>query len=300
MGVVSDLHAFSNAKGGSDSVLDLSPTALNQTNPLVDLIGSASLVGPVDVLLCAGDICNKADAGGLTQAWAKLQNLKAALSASMIIPTCGNHDLDSRFLGVADDPDPKGALLALQPPFPFADEIMSNKFWARNYAIVVLENGVVVVTLNTSAFHGGLQEEIDHGRVSYRTIEEVEAELASYAAAPAHVLLCHHHPLPLTGWGRKADSEFAKNGQVLFDALIRATGKSWLVIHGHRHVPRLIHGASIVCDSFCARCWQSRSAIKRNREPIPCCPLVSLGFSEPWFNYRNSAELVVERDRRLD
>src|SRR4051794_7768201 len=122
LAVVSDLHAFANAKGSTDSVLDLSPNALNKANPLGDLIDTVKAKRlRADALLCAGDICNKADAGGLQNAWEKLHTLSVALEAEYLVPTCGNHDLDSRFLGESSDPDPKGALLALNPPFPFSD-----------------------------------------------------------------------------------------------------------------------------------------------------------------------------------
>lgn len=143
------------------------------------------------------------------------------------------------------DPDPKGGLLKLSPPFPFEDEHLANKYWAKNYAIITLRNGLVIATLNSSAYHGGKQEEILHGRVSRRTIDALSSDLQSTREASGHVLVCHHHPLPLSGWTSGAnDTEFMKNGQDLLDALIDATGRSWLIIHGHRHKPRLISGAS--------------------------------------------------------
>jgi hypothetical protein len=57
-------------------------------------------------------------------------------------------------------------------------------------------------------------------------------------------LVCHHHPLPLSGWAGSDDTEFIRNGQILLDEISAVTSTSWLVIHGHRHLPQLIHGAS--------------------------------------------------------
>ncbi|WP_083854883.1 metallophosphoesterase family protein [Burkholderia sp. KJ006] len=245
LAIVSDLHAFASADKARNSVVDLSGSTPGRSNPLSDLIAAASKLNlSADVLVCAGDICNMADFAGLERAWDQLQRLRDALQASDIVVTCGNHDLDSRYLSDQTDPDPKGALLTLVPPFPFADEQLNDRFWARNYAITTLPSGVVMVSLNTSAFHGGAQNEIEHGRVSQRTINCMVRDLEATRNAPAHILVCHHHPMPLTGWDDKPDGEAMLRGQVLLDALTKATGSSWLVIHGHRHHPRLIQGAT--------------------------------------------------------
>jgi hypothetical protein len=246
LAVVTDLHAYGTRDKGKDSVLDFTSTTPGIDNPLTDLVAEVERRNVhVDALICAGDICNMADYSGLTAAWNHLHKLQAALGAKDLIATCGNHDLDSRYASKDPDPDPKGGLLSLTPTFPFDDPQLTNKFWARNFAVVTMSSGVVVVTLNTSAYHGGQQEEIDFGRVSSRTIKALSSELNLTRDAPGHILVCHHHPLPLTGWAvGSPDTEFMKNGQPLLDALVSSTGKSWLVIHGHRHVPRLIHGAS--------------------------------------------------------
>ena len=244
--VVTDIHAYGSVKNSKDSLVDLSETSPHAINPLTDLINEVKKRAvTATALVCAGDICNMADYTGLQRAWGHLHTLKDVLETSHLIPTCGNHDLDSRYLSSDPDPDPKGGLLALRPSFPFQDEALTNKYWARNFAIVRPHPNVQIATLNTSAYHGGEQVEIEYGRVSTRTIEALCSELSSTERARINILVCHHHPLPLSGWQRGAvDGEFVKNGQDLLDALIQATGQSWLVIHGHRHQPRLIAGAS--------------------------------------------------------
>lgn len=246
LAVVSDIHAYSSSSNSHDSVVDLTHGPGSAPNPLTDLIEEIKRQSVVaDALLCPGDICNRADYGGLVAAWRELHVLRDALHADQIIATCGNHDLDSRYLSGDPDPDPKGGLLTLKPSFPFDDTNQANKFWARNFAVQQLPGGLVIATLNTSAFHGGRQEEIDYGRVSIKTIEALTEELVQTRNAPGHVLLCHHHPMPMSGWRRGvADIEYLKNGQELLDGLLKATGRSWLVIHGHRHRPKLVHGAS--------------------------------------------------------
>lgn len=242
--VVSDIHAFTTRERATDSVVDYTNSHRDIKNPLSDLVEHADeLQLKADVLVCPGDICNKADAGGLERAWTDLHRLQVALGASDLIATCGNHDLDSRYLQDETDPDPKGAMLALSPSFPFNSPELTNTFWARNYAVVRLPSGIVMVTLNTSAYHGGKETEILHGRVSKRTIAGLAEELSGFKEAPAHVLICHHHPLPLS-MSHVNDGEFIREGQQLLDALTSTTGSSWLVVHGHRHRPRLLHGAA--------------------------------------------------------
>lgn len=246
LAIVSDLHAFSNSKKADDSSIDLSSSPLSSSNPLTDLLSFAKRKNLTsDVLVCAGDICNKADFSGLANAWGLLHKLRGELSADHLITTCGNHDLDSRYLHDDTDPDPKGALLALDPPFPFDEEELTNKFWARNYAIKKISDSLLVINVNTSAYHGGVPAEIDHGRISRRTIDSIVRDIKEIPPFKAYVLLCHHHPLPMQGWSSRGDDgEFLTNGQELMDALTIHTQCTWLIIHGHRHIPRLIHAAS--------------------------------------------------------
>lgn len=243
--IVSDLHAYSSVKNSNNSLLDFSGSTLGAPNPLADL--SAEIEEQkvtADILVCAGDICNQADYGGLERAWQELHSLRAKLGDAQLVATCGNHDLDSRFLLNESDPDPKGALLSLMPPFPFGDNELTNKFWAKNYAVLTHPSGTVIAALNTSAYHGGKQDEILHGRVSKRTIAALAAELKSHKDAPAHVLVCHHHPIPLSGAASVDDGEYIRNGQDLLDEIVSATGQSCLIIHGHRHKPRMLQGTS--------------------------------------------------------
>ena len=243
--VVSDIHAFGKKEKSHGSLLDYSPQTNPPPNPLRDLIDLAQKTGlRADVLICAGDISNQADASGLAAAWRDLQELARALGNAKLIATNGNHDLDSRYLENEKDPDPKGALLGLEPPFPFTDPNLNNQYWARNFALVPQSDDVLMVVLNTSAYHGGKQCEIDHGRVSKRTITELCSALKDTKGYKAHILVCHHHPLPLQGWAGGDDMEYIRNGHDLLSGLLNSTSTSWLVIHGHRHTPRLVHGAS--------------------------------------------------------
>lgn len=244
LAVLSDLHAYVDTSKSSNSSLAYGNPSSETRNPLSMLIAFVKKQElRADVVVCPGDICNQADFAGFSRAWAALGELKCAMGASEVIATCGNHDLDSRYLGTShDDPDPKGELMCLN--FPFDNVDATNKFWAKNYCIVQLRPGVCAVVLNTSAYHGGKQGEIDYGRVSRRTITSITHDLKAHVASGAHILVCHHHLIPMQGWESKPDYQYVLKGAELLDALEEATGTSWLVIHGHRHTPRLMYGPS--------------------------------------------------------
>lgn len=156
--VLSDLHyttAPSNDAAGSWLTTDTPKT--NQDHPLFALNDLLKDQPPIDLILCAGDICDKADGTALAQAWRELNDL-AAHSGARLIATVGNHDLDSRD---SKEIDPRGVLYDLSPAFPSGDEAIRDKYWARNFAIIdgpLSEQAATVpwrvATVNSSAFHG--------------------------------------------------------------------------------------------------------------------------------------------------
>jgi metallophosphoesterase superfamily enzyme len=99
--VVSDLHTHdgSSAELGAPSMLGTSdPEDQPKRHPisgLKKLISDNKL--RADILLCSGDLANKATPSGLNYAWRQLEILKNALGARKLIATAGNHDMDSRY-----------------------------------------------------------------------------------------------------------------------------------------------------------------------------------------------------------
>ncbi|MCV2356614.1 metallophosphoesterase [Paucibacter sp. B2R-40] len=238
IGLLSDLHAFKPENGKpSISHLPANPVGSNP-DPFGDLenIIASDPSLKCDLLICPGDICDRADYHGFDYAWKRLNALKARLEAKALIATCGNHDLDSRITFDPDDPDPKGALQTITPQFPFDDDGDTNHYWAKNFVVLTPLDGVRVVVLNTSAFHGSKTDEQQHGRVSRRTIEAIVKKLKddphSYRI---NLLVCHHHLRPLRGYGTTTDTEFVKKGGELLEAICPLTDLPWIVLHGHRH-----------------------------------------------------------------
>lgn len=193
-----------------------------------------------DYVLCGGDMTDKAHPASQNYVWTKLHDLRAALKAKKVIATAGNHDLDSR--EVFGDADPKGSLQSLIPRFPIDVEKLSDKYWANNYFVANF-SGVRVVNLNSAAFHGlgaDLEKEYNRGRIADRTIEELSRDLANGGFCCSNLLLCHHHPfrnnqMPL------ADTSEIHGGDKLIAELTDLGVGDWIVVHGHRHLPKLMY-----------------------------------------------------------
>lgn len=245
--VLSDVHAFVDSASAKGSCVNLAHKPVKFENPLFDLselISRKELVS--DLVVCSGDICNQADADGFQAAWSLLNGLLPQLNAKALLATCGNHDLNSRLKKVRDeDPDPKGALQLVEPGFPTTSDAQNDHYWSRNFVIIEPIDSVVVLLLNTSAYHYGDENEIEHGRISARTIEAIERRLsANYLDRKIYILVCHHQPAPSPLWPGRPDEGYMKKGQELLDRIGQLTGTSWLVVHGHLHQSELRYGSS--------------------------------------------------------
>jgi hypothetical protein len=191
------------------------------------------------MLLVPGDLGDKADPIGIKAAWEALQKLSSSLGSTVFLATAGNHDLDSRFKGT--DYDARGFLQALRPRFPISDEREFDRYWSRHFAVVDTGKALVVL-LNSCAYHGHAVGEIDHGRVSAQTLQELGDVLASFPRRSYQILLCHHHPEQHMELGL-GELDVMKGGQLLIDFLGDGTRGRWLVVHGHKHHPKLNYAA---------------------------------------------------------
>ena len=239
--MVSDLHAFTSAEPGkAPSYLRTEETA---TNPLEDPLLSLDLLArqqslQADMLVCPGDLCDKADSQALQFAWRRVGDIGQTMKASAVIGTAGNHDIDSRH---SRDLDAWSPLKRLSN-YPTADASLSNEYWARHFTIIEALKECRIVNLNTSAFHGQIEIENNHGRIQNSTLSDLQAKLDTDPAPTANILLCHHHPHQhsevLLG-----EDDWMKSGQLLLDLLSNASYGTWMVIHGHKHHPKLTYAA---------------------------------------------------------
>jgi len=281
--VASDLHAF------DDCGADPSPSHLKTTLPedqptkhpisgLIELVKSKSL--SADILLCPGDLGDKARPAGIQYAWKKIGAIQNALGATLAMATVGNHDLDSRYK--TSPFDPKETLQALEPPYPLPDDADNNKYWARHF--VLKDCGTYrLLILNSSAYHGGNPEEIDHGRIAQSTISQVKKELSDTEVRPVNILLCHHHPQLQAELSEVSGYDVMTNGQSLLDLLGSAQFGRWLVVHGHKHNPKISYAAGggsspvvFSAGSLCASLYLELGTVVRNQFHLISIPYDSV------------------------
>lgn len=243
--VVSDLHVFNGSSEDAKSPSTIGTADAQDAPERHPLRGLTQIIErdklSADLLICPGDLSDKADPAALTFAWAKLNELKDQLGAKHLLATVGNHDTDSR--NQHGDHDPKGNLQSLNPMFPGVDEALCDRFWSRNFTIVELED-VRILLLNSSAFHGygsDAKPEFRHGRVSSRTISALRKALPG-GEKRINILVCHHHPITHNPVNEEDYSEMV-GGDRLIDLLDSGEYGSWLLIHGHKHYPRLAYAS---------------------------------------------------------
>lgn len=248
--IMSDLHAFTTADPQRPAPSFLQVNG-NHNNPAESPIKSLELLIKTerlsaDILLCPGDICDKADSQALEWGWQRIREIGALLKVSQVVGTVGNHDVDSRHgFGV----DALAALKQLHA-YPTSDRATANQYWARYFTLLdgIGQTGDArIVTLNSSAHHGGVEIEHNHGRVLEQTLRELEDELRQYPRRAVNVLVCHHHPHQHSEILLGAE-DFMKCGQQLLDLLDRADLGSWMLIHGHKHHPKITYAAGSSCS----------------------------------------------------
>ena len=243
MAVLTDIHAFSGGDGAAPSWLNLADDQANIIiNPFAGLHAEIANDESMraDLVICCGDMGDKASPEGQQYVWQEINKLKDALGASLVLGTAGNHDMDSRFSN--SKYDARGQLQALKPPFPIAQNERWLEYWARNYTLLKVGQARVIL-LNSSAYHGYQNDKLPpdylQGRVSDRTLDSLSAQLKDDGKASANILVCHHHPLR-NDLIKLEDYSEMQNGDRLINTLIEAKAGPWLIIHGHKHLPRIL------------------------------------------------------------
>lgn len=273
--MLSDLHAFTSdarkGEGGkkppAPSLIDFSSTTRKEN--LDPLVGFVKLFerGDIDfpdLFIVGGDLSDKADSNAVRSVWLELSQLVARRPECVLLATCGNHDLDTRHM--QNKFDPRGFLRTLEPGFPYPDSakyrINLLEYWANNFSILEHEK-FRVLNINSCAFHGFGEKavpELEHGRISDITLDEIEFSLLeAVKAAPQKQNIClfHHHIRPISTDDFE-DKGIMKGSQRLTEILSRSSLGEWFVIHGHRHRSNLFcaggNSAPIVlsCASFAA------------------------------------------------
>jgi predicted MPP superfamily phosphohydrolase len=238
--VASDIHAYSSDTASPSHLrVGMSEAVILQhpISSLLELIDAEKITA--DILLSPGDLGDKADPQGIAYSWAALSKISQRLGCTFFTATAGNHDMDSRLK--TSNHKPQHILKGLVPSFPFQDETLDNKYWAKDYAIRDI-GSLRLVNLNSSSSHGYSKTEEDHGRIDEQTLDFLTKELASLPRMPINILLCHHHPHHHSELDL-GEGDVMKCGQQLLDLLGSGDNGRWLVIHGHKHHPKIAYAA---------------------------------------------------------
>lgn len=250
--IISDLHCKVDQDGDRDSLLwvrkPAHPIKANPMSSLVNLIGmNPGKFENTEILLCPGDITDKANPDAFVFGWGKLKDIKTKVGAHKLIATIGNHDVDSRNV----DPERAYEFIKAFPDidFPVDDAASISKFWADKFYITETSNFIVLV-YNSSHDHTtpvkSAQSNIDE-----TTREKILTEMHEYIGNPKiRVAMCHHHPIAHQNRSIK-DTDIIDGGSELITLLRSLNFK--IVVHGHKHIPRFTeqNGLAVLgCGTF--------------------------------------------------
>lgn len=256
LAIASDIHADQWADGESkETYVKVQPPASPQNeHPMADLLRFVADRGLVaDFVVCPGDLSNRANDLGKSYGWAQLHELASAMGGARVIATPGNHDLTTR----DPVPDPAAALKNLAPTYPTSDAALDAEFWDSGFTIVDGEDFRILVLNSCYDYppHPGADatpDQID----DYRSIldrggfpEELqinlESRLATLDAKSVNIALLHHHPVEHERRQVFKDTYGPmRRGLDLIRVLDEHPNAGrWFVIHGHKHVPRIVTAA---------------------------------------------------------
>lgn len=261
LAVISDLHFRRHSN--EETCRPAAATQGKSTDPVEGLLtliqnGSAHIGFDddriADYLLCPGDIGDMADAAAFNQGWERLKALQKALGAKHLIASTGNHEVSSRASPVDDlagnveaEVDP---LAAMQSQNDYPSDLLDPDvgrwvYWGRGYEII--ETGeMLLVLVNSSHFHPTTRaNEFERGRIGEVSLSQLRKELLGRVKSNedrVFIMLLHHHPIAHESLDVKLGKIPMSNGPNLMEVLAQ-TGVAWLVIHGHKHFPRLIYSS---------------------------------------------------------
>ena len=262
--VVSDLHCHHSSAVPAETMLltdaPRSPASHHPVEALRELLRTNSITA--DVMVMPGDITNRMDNQGIISGWDYVGQIAIALRARLLAATLGNHDVQSRN---PKKGDPFSAARLLVPSFPLSEDGPLNEFWANGFCIVDSDN-VRIVIINSVASHT-TKDAAEHGLITSDQLARLKSALAGGPKKTFQIAVCHHHPMLHEDIGL-GTNDVMENGSLLTELL--AANGFHLVIHGHKHHPKLSYapGATplpvLAAGSFAAGMKNGLASITRN------------------------------------
>lgn len=282
--IISDLHCkHSSTDGNAKSTLLYS-----------DDIGGGSLTNPIkalknllleeelkcEIVVCPGDIADKADSQGLSTGWSYLESVQRATEASLLVATVGNHDVNVK---CTDDQDPNGKLKDLDINYPVPNKKGSkNEYWQNDFCLIK-HNRVLILVFNSCHSHRNIPSSRT-ARIDLEQLEKMEIALKGIKQEDFdyRIALCHHHPIN-HGNLNNPDIDLISNGDDFIKLL--ESNNFQIVIHGHKHEPKLSYKDSM--PIFCSGSLSSTQnvydlRIENTFHILELLPGKAMGTIETW------------------
>lgn len=240
--VVSDLHCHMNGASSPacSYIISDAPRIDSRRHPveaLAELVKNEPYFNGIDLLLCPGDLANQIDPQGIYSGWQTLQEIGYILGAPPLIATLGNHDIDSHEKHDCARSDPLFFGKSLGSRFPSNDRDANSRYWSEGFHSHLFED---LFILNVNSTHGfNKQPRCKRGGVTDLQRQGIERHLEQNLQEMnnrAKVLLCHHHPIAHEELNA-GNEDLMDQGSLLIDILAKYNFN--LVVHGHKHHPRL-------------------------------------------------------------
>jgi 3',5'-cyclic AMP phosphodiesterase CpdA len=271
--LISDLHVGAENKG-----MDMCPHALRPDEVAgrsQDYVGTFERQasdfterGHIDMLCIAGDISDKAHAEEFKFADKAVKRIATALgiAADSIYFVPGNHDVHWPVMKLmpTDFWTPFRYVPLLQNGLTFQRRLSQCEFGAIDkdpFFIAWKNEKAIVLGINSAAFDGP-DAETNTGLIRQETVQAIDTFLQGIPSNSSQLRICllHHHPIQYSEKNpNSTDLSIAVNSENLITVLNKHSFD--LILHGHKHQPRLRTHLSNNCHPFVSLCAGSFSSI---------------------------------------
>lgn len=235
--VVSDLHCIHKSNDTASGItflysnLSMHPIARHPVYSLLNLLENDDSIR-ANLIICPGDISDKADEQGIISGWDYLKKIQAGLNAKHLLATVGNHDVDSH----RKHPYTNSfqLLQSFSNDYPILDKI--NNYWSEKFALIE-DDDYQILVINTCHNHF-CKDDTNQSIIDPKTLEEINITLNNLKPKKYRFAFCHHHPVKHSNIDiQYRDGDVIDNGDILLQLLNKYDFQ--LIIHGHKHDPRL-------------------------------------------------------------
>jgi hypothetical protein len=259
LAIISDLHFRADLNGAYRPAAGSQGASFDPIAGLLDFLrkDGDALKGTdgsiADYLVCPGDICDRANAQAFNVGWEKLKEIQTVLGAAHMVAATGNHEVISRTEVTDGGVQPESAIdplchlqkLREYPTCLLRTEAERWTYWGRGYEIIE-EESILILLVNSSHFHFTMAPgEYLRGRIGEVALKLLRDELKNRVDQDRDrifLVLMHHHPISHVDLDVELGRTEMYNGAHLMQILSEC-GVAWLVIHGHKHHPKLRFGS---------------------------------------------------------